>query len=257
MNFSQKIMDFLIGGTAAMCAGVFSNPFDVIKTRQQLQGELKKNTSEKLVYSSQWQAVKNIIKAEGLFGLQKGLSSALAFQFVLNSTRLGLYETVDQLNWTRMPSSTSHSMILCVFWGATCGVVGSAVGCPLYMIKTQIQAQSHGKFAVGYQHSHTGMINALTTTYRVQGLKGLWRGFEGMAPRTAIGSASQMTAFSMSKDFFNQHEVINTCFKRIINIFVFINIFFFFSDFQTISIFNTVSVKYHKRILFIYYNDTI
>lgn len=68
-------MDFLIGGTAATCAGVFSNPFDVIKTRQQLQGELQKRKhvqKAKQMYSNQWQAIKNIVKAEGMAGLQKG-----------------------------------------------------------------------------------------------------------------------------------------------------------------------------------------
>lgn len=66
-------MDFLIGGTAATCAGVFSNPFDVIKTRQQLQGELQHQiTSAKQPYGSQWQAIKSIVRSEGLVGLQKG-----------------------------------------------------------------------------------------------------------------------------------------------------------------------------------------
>lgn len=115
-------------------------------------------------------------------GIDSGLAPALSFQFVMNSTRLGLYETVDQLNWTRarFDPSAPHSTVFCVFWGGACGVVGSAVGCPLYMIKTQIQAQSHGKFAVGFQHSHTGMIDALISTYRERGMRGLWRGFEGI-----------------------------------------------------------------------------
>lgn len=115
-------------------------------------------------------------------GIDSGLVPALSFQFVMNSTRLGLYETVDQLNWTRarFDPSAPHSTVFCVFWGGACGVVGSAVGCPLYMIKTQIQAQSHGKFAVGFQHSHTGMIDALISTYRERGIRGLWRGFEGI-----------------------------------------------------------------------------
>lgn len=66
-------MDFLIGGIAASCAGVFSNPFDVIKTRQQLQGELQKNTSNvKKPYGTSWQAIKSIVQAEGYSGLQKG-----------------------------------------------------------------------------------------------------------------------------------------------------------------------------------------
>lgn len=200
-------MDFLLGGFAATAAGFFSNPFDVIKTRQQLQGELQKRTNGQQPYGGPWRAVKSVVRAEGLMGLQKGLGPALAFQFVLNSTRLGLYETVDKLHLTRFDSSAPHSMVLCVFWGAAAGVAGSAVGCPLYMVKTQLQAQSHGQFAVGYQHGHTGMVDALTTTFRKHGVRGLWRGFEGIVPRTAVGSAVQMTTFTMSKDFLSHYEV--------------------------------------------------
>lgn len=97
---------------------MFSNPFDVIKTRQQLQGELQKNTKSKLPYRGLGQAIVSIVKAEGLKGLQKGLGSALGFQFVMNSTRLGLYETVDQLGWTRYSKTKDHSPGLCVLWGA-------------------------------------------------------------------------------------------------------------------------------------------
>lgn len=77
-------MDFLIGGAAATCAGVFSNPFDVIKTRQQLQGELQKCTSNaRQPYGSSWQAVKTIVRAEGISGLQKGKT----FSFKLDTNR--------------------------------------------------------------------------------------------------------------------------------------------------------------------------
>lgn len=125
----------------------------------------------------------------------------------MNSTRLGLFETVDQLNWTRFGSSTEHATVLCVLWGGMCGIAGSTVGCPLYMVKTQIQAQSSGKFAVGFQHGHTGMIDALISIYHKQGVRGLWRGFEGIVPRTAVGSAIQMTSFAMSKDYLSKFEV--------------------------------------------------
>lgn len=91
--------------------------------------------------------------------------------------------------------------------GGMAGIAGSTVGCPLYMIKTQIQAQSHGQFAVGYQHDHRGTVSALITTYKAQGVKGLWRGFTGIVPRTAVGSAIQLTTFTKCKDFFLQYEV--------------------------------------------------
>lgn len=53
------------------------------------------------------------------------------------------------------------------------GVFGSTVGCPLYMIKTQLQAQSHGSFAVGFQHGHKSTISALRRVLNENGIKGL------------------------------------------------------------------------------------
>lgn len=99
-------------------------------------------------------------------------------------------------------------MPLMVFWGGVCGVVGAAVGCPLYMVKTQMQSQSHGQFAVGFQHNHSGMINALTTIYKGYGVRGLWRGCQGIVPRTAVGSAIQISTFMTCKDFLKKYEVI-------------------------------------------------
>ncbi|XP_055853845.1 solute carrier family 25 member 35-like [Episyrphus balteatus] len=202
-------MDYLLGGSAAVCAGFFSNPLDVIKTRQQLQGELQKTTrGSSQPYKGLFQSIRSVIKAEGLWGLQKGLGSALTFQFVLNSSRLGLYQTVDDLNWTRFEKDNSQrSPVLCVFWGGVSGCLGSALGCPFYMIKTQIQAQSVGKYAVGYQHHHKNTLSALINTVNKQGFFGLWRGFSGIVPRTVVASSAQLGSFSTCKDFLVQYEV--------------------------------------------------
>lgn len=108
-------------------AGFFSNPFDVIKTRQQLQGELvavKKGVKDlelkkelkKQPYKSVYQSFRSIVQAEGILGLQKGLASALAFQFCMNSVRLGTYQTIDNLGWNRRSNGELHPG-LCIFWG--------------------------------------------------------------------------------------------------------------------------------------------
>lgn len=204
---SSLRMDFVLGGTAACMAGFFSNPFDVIKTRQQLQGELiKKSQINYAPYSSVWHSVRSIIKAEGILGLQKGLSSALAFQFVMNSTRLGSYQTVDNLGWTRNRKG-EISTLRCVFWGGISGICGAALGCPLYLVKTQIQAQSYGKYAVGYQHHHTGMINGLKHICTKYGMRGLWRGYSSLIPRTMVASSAQLATFSECKDNIQRFHV--------------------------------------------------
>lgn len=107
--------------------GFFSNPFDVIKTRQQLQGELVavkrgvkdlelKAELKKQPYKSVFQSFRSIVQAEGIMGLQKGLASALAFQFCMNSIRLGTYQTIDNLGWNRRSNGELHPG-LCIFWG--------------------------------------------------------------------------------------------------------------------------------------------
>ena len=107
-------------------SGLFSNPFDVIKTRQQLQGEMIQHKgikdlelhkgAKKQPYKNIFQSIKSIIEAEGIHGLQKGLASALAFQFCMNSIRLGTYQTVDNMGWNRRKNGELHPG-LCVFWG--------------------------------------------------------------------------------------------------------------------------------------------
>lgn len=43
-------MEFVIGATAACGACIFSNPMDVLKTRMQLQGELKARGQYTIIY---------------------------------------------------------------------------------------------------------------------------------------------------------------------------------------------------------------
>lgn len=105
---------------------MFSNPFDVIKTRQQLQGEMIQEKgikdlelhkeAKKQPYKNIFQSIKSIIEAEGIHGLQKGLASALAFQFCMNSIRLGTYQTIDNMGWNRRKNGELHPG-LCLFWG--------------------------------------------------------------------------------------------------------------------------------------------
>ncbi|XP_050071480.1 solute carrier family 25 member 35-like [Anopheles maculipalpis] len=208
-------MDFLLGGCAATCAGFFSNPFDVIKTRQQLHGELLQRNGQtgpapngptgRNPYSSVVRSFRSILRSEGVLGLQKGLVSALAFQFAMNSVRLGIYQTAENCEWTRGDTQAT-TLLRSIAWGGLSGVVGSTIACPLYMVKTQIQARSHGKYAVGYQHRHTSTLDALTGIYRTHGVRGLWRGYPGIVTRTAVGSSAQLATFSTCKDLFQQFD---------------------------------------------------
>lgn len=206
-------MEFVLGGVAGVCAGVFTNPFDVIKSRQQVQGELHAAAGRQrrtLPYRSMWKSVRSIVAAEGVRGLQKGLVPALEFQFVMNGTRMGMFQMLDNGRLTRDPATGELSPLRCMLWSGAAGLVSAAVACPLNMVKTQMQIQTGGgatASAVGYQHRHRGTWSALAAAYRAGGVRGLWRGFTGVLPRTCVASTLQLTTFKKCKDVFGGWEV--------------------------------------------------
>lgn len=159
-------------------------------------------------YKNIYKSVQSIVKAEGIKGLQKGLSGQLAFQFVYNSIRLGSYQTIDDLGFLSRDESGKVSTVRCVIAGGFSGFLGVSFSCPFYMIKTQLQSQSSdAKYAVGYQHKHKGLIDALKTTYNSHGFKGLWKGYSAIVPRNVVGSSVQLTTFSSCKQLVGQYEI--------------------------------------------------
>lgn len=62
----------------------------VIKTRLQLQGELKKLDPNARTYRGVLHGLYQVGRYDGVKALQKGLIAAFGFQFVLNSVRYEL-----------------------------------------------------------------------------------------------------------------------------------------------------------------------
>jgi solute carrier family 25 protein 34/35 len=157
-------VECLLGASAACSACLFTNPLEVIKIRMQLQGELMARGKYTKHYRNVFQAFYAVGRYDGLSALQKGLVPGLWYQFFMNGPRLGLFQTFDNLGFLRTKSqgSTRGQVIFhrSVIAAAVSGVVGAVIGSPFYMIKTQLQAQSTGSIAVGYQHSHSSMVDS-------------------------------------------------------------------------------------------------
>jgi len=196
-------MEFALGGLAACGAGFFSNPLEVVKTRLQLQGELMARGMYTVRYRNVFHAFYTVARADGLLALQKGLVPALWYQLMMNGIRLGTYQTFINMGLTKTVNG-DISIPCSILAGAFSGCVGAFVGSPFYLVKTHLQAQASDTVAVGHQHRHNGTFSALSTIYRDQGIKGLWRGVTAAIPRVMIGSSTQLATFSKSKDFIEQ-----------------------------------------------------
>lgn len=84
-------MEFAIGGAAAVTAGFFTNPLEVLKIRMQLQGELKAKGQHVVHYKNVFHAVYVVAKNDGILALQNGLIPASWVQLIMNGMRFGKY----------------------------------------------------------------------------------------------------------------------------------------------------------------------
>ncbi|XP_058486944.1 solute carrier family 25 member 34 [Solea solea] len=192
-------LDFALGAIACCAACVFTNPLEVVKTRLQLQGELRARGSYQRHYRGALQALWVVGRTDGLRGLQKGLSVGLIYQAMMNSVRLGSYSYCEALGITSFHGGSLLS-------GAAAGAMGAFISSPAYLVKTHLQAQTVEAIAVGHQHNHLGASDAFVTIYRRQGLVGLWRGVNGAVPRVMVGSAAQLATFTSAKDWVSHSQ---------------------------------------------------
>ncbi|KAF5292635.1 hypothetical protein FQA39_LY13968 [Lamprigera yunnana] len=199
-------MDFAIAALAAVSAGFFTNPLEVLKTRIQLQGELQKRGQHVVHYKNIIHAGYVVAKTDGLLALQKGLVPALWVQLIMNGLRLGTYEFGDSKGYIK-DKDGNVIFLKSVFFGGVGGMTGQYCASPLYMIKIHLQAQASQSIAVGYQHNHEGTWNTLNKIFKEFGLKGLFRGAGASIPRAFIASTSQLTSFVYAKEFLNKYQI--------------------------------------------------
>lgn len=99
---------FVIGGAAASIAVTVTNPFEVLKTRMQLDGELAASPDQRR-YKGVADAMRQTWRHEGVKGLSRGLGAAYLYQISLNGCRLGL--SVARTQRTTERAATSRTAV--------------------------------------------------------------------------------------------------------------------------------------------------
>ncbi|KAL1923526.1 uncharacterized protein VTP21DRAFT_8506 [Calcarisporiella thermophila] len=202
-RLSKALVGFTLGGLAACGAVTLTNPMEVVKTRLQLQGELARAQSGAALpmkpYSNIFQALKLIFRHEGLRGIQKGLGAAYGYQLMMNGARLGFYDPIKRLfNDTLGMDPAKRHHFICVMSGASAGVIGAALGSPLFLVKTRMQSYSPTA-GVGHQHYYRNTFAALVQIYQSNGVRGLYRGMNAAILRTGVGSSVQLPTYEFTK----------------------------------------------------------
>ena len=131
------VKDVLLGGLGGVGAGFFTNPLEVVKTRMQLQGELKARGKHPVYYKNSFHAFYIVGKYDGVLALQKGLIPALWYQFFMNGCRLGGYQIITDLGYTK-DANGKNSHLRSMAAGAVAGTIGAAVASPFYMVNQNL-----------------------------------------------------------------------------------------------------------------------
>lgn len=135
METVAPAVDLVLGASACCLACVFTNPLEVVKTRMQLQGELQAPGTYHRPYRGLVASTVAVARADGWWGLQKGLAAGLLYQGLMNSVRFYCYGLAGQAGLTQQPGGT-------VVAGAVAGALGAFVASPAYLVSTVSSSSS-------------------------------------------------------------------------------------------------------------------
>ena len=183
----RVIPSVLASATAACSAVLFTNIPETLKTRLQLDGEGASKGAPRQ-YRGILDALLKVWRHEGIRGLQAGLPAGLVYQFVMNGTRLGLYDPLQRAI-QKIVQCDPSSVGLQIAAAATSGAVGATLGSPIYLVKSRLQSQSP-VFKARETHNYTGMMDGLQKIYSAEGIRGLFRGLSGAVPRVVSGGTT-------------------------------------------------------------------
>jgi solute carrier family 25 (mitochondrial carrier), member 14/30 len=167
-----------------MVAALFTHPIDSLKVRLQLHD----STIPKIDF------VKEIIKREGLFSLWRGLSASLLREATYSTLRVALYSPSKAI-FALSKDPRNVPLWKKVGAGLISGGIGASITSPFDLLKIRFQAAKtpKGLFATGID------------IYRLEGLKGLYRGVNANMIRASILTASQLASYDQTKQTLKAH----------------------------------------------------
>ncbi|XP_053981334.1 probable mitochondrial glutathione transporter SLC25A40 isoform X3 [Hylaeus anthracinus] len=176
----------MAGAIARIWAATLVSPLELIRTKMQ---------SQKLSYAEITQALKTVIKYNGIFGLWMGLSSTLLRDVPFSAIYWLNYETIKQK--FRGPQETFTFNFAA---GAIAGSMAAFFTIPFDVVKThrQIEMDKPG-------HS-SGTWTIIRKIYNQNGIKGLFTGLIPRVVKVAPACAIMIATFEHGKRFFQTHN---------------------------------------------------
>lgn len=183
-----------------MFAELGTFPIDTTKTRLQIQGQMVEKSLTKLKYRGMCHAIYKISREEGIMALYNGIKPALLRQGTHGTLTIGVYHGIKRLLCEDIKDET---LVKNMFSGVVAGALSSGVCNPTDVLKVRLQAQTLESTKNG------GMVRAFVNIYKLEGLKGLYRGVGPCAQRASVSAGVHLPTYDFSKRCIIDSEVLN------------------------------------------------
>ncbi|KAF0853087.1 mitochondrial solute carrier family 25 member 39/40 [Andalucia godoyi] len=174
----QPIPKMLSASGGAALTVIFTTPFDVLKTRAQIENR-KIRVSE-------------LVRSEGTRSLFRGLQTGLVMSVPVTGIYFVMYESFKEF----LIQVCSLGFAAPLVSGSAARIVTSTLVCPLEIARTNFQASSSSNAQVG----KSSAFGLLRTVVRDRGFRGLWTGLGPTLFRDAPFSAIYWAGYELIKE---------------------------------------------------------
>ncbi|XP_035695816.1 mitochondrial uncoupling protein 4-like, partial [Branchiostoma floridae] len=170
------------------CLTTVTYPLDLTKTRLQIQGELSKQTKQKVPYRGMLQTALGVAREEGVLKLWQGLTPAVQRHVVYSGCRMGAYEWIRDNVLGREPDGSFP------VWKAL--DVLADFFCQLILSNF-------------YKLQVRGTWHAFTKILAEGGIRGLWKGWVPNVQRAALVNMGDLATYDSAKRFILGHSSLS------------------------------------------------
>ncbi|XAR65536.1 hypothetical protein NMG60_11009688 [Bertholletia excelsa] len=200
--------EFLWGAIAGAFGEGMMHPIDTVKTRIQSQAILSGFQNQKSIL----QMVRAVWATDGIRGFYRGITTGVTGSLVTGATYFGVIESTKKWIEEKHPSLGGHWAHFIA--GAVGDTLGSFVYVPCEVMKQRMQVQGSRKYwssIVMKDNAHispgmkmygyySGMLQAGSSIWKEQGLKGLYAGYWSTLARDVPFAGLMVTFYEALKD---------------------------------------------------------
>jgi len=186
MEVWKQVKPFLNGGASGMAATCVIQPIDIVKVRLQLGAT-----------GGPFSVATQIIAKEGFGTLYTGLSAGLLRQATYTTARLGLFNIfMDKLK--ERNKGQAIPLVEKAGAGLAAGGLGAIFGSPADL--SLIRMQADGTLPAAERRNYKGVVDALFSIIKEDGMMGLFRGAGPTATRAMALNMGMLASNEQAKE---------------------------------------------------------